>query len=145
MKMVGGAYPTGLGGTTAVGISTTLNGVGDAAIKLREAITGDLPPEKKAELELRYAELDKAIAEARSNIIMAEAQGQSWLQRNWRPLLMLVIITIVANNYILYPYLSIVTDKVRVLDLPDRLWTLMEIGVGGYILGRTAEKIKGTD
>lgn len=38
---------------------------------------------------------------------------------------MLVIITIVANNYILYPYLSIFTDKVRVLDLPDKLWTLM--------------------
>jgi len=55
----------------------------------------------------------------------------------------LVIITIVANNYILYPYLSIFTDKVRVLDLPDRLWQLMEIGVGVYILGRTAEKVKG--
>lgn len=58
---------------------------------------------------------------------------------------MLVIICIVANNYILYPYLSIFTDKVRVLDLPDRLWTLMEIGVGGYILGRTAEKIRGAE
>lgn len=54
-----------------------------------------------------------------------------------------VVIVIVANNYIIYPYLSIFTDKVRVLDLPDRLWQLMEIGVGGYILGRTAEKIKG--
>ena len=31
----------------------------------------------------------------------------------------------------------------RVLDLPDKLWALMEIGVGGYILGRTAEKIRG--
>ncbi|HLE17535.1 MAG TPA: hypothetical protein VI728_04525 [Syntrophales bacterium] len=29
--------------------------------------------------------------------------------------------------------------------LPDRLWTLMEIGVGGYILGRTAEKIRGAE
>jgi predicted MFS family arabinose efflux permease len=58
---------------------------------------------------------------------------------------MLTIIIIVANNYIVYPYLSIFTDKVRVLDLPDKLWALMEIGVGGYILGRTAEKIKGAD
>ncbi len=140
-----GWFSTLLGGTTTAGISATLNGVGDAAIKLREAITGDLPPEKKAELELKLADLDKALTEARSNVIMAEAQGQSWLQRNWRPLLMLVIIIIVANNYILYPYLSIFTDKVRVLDLPDRLWQLMEIGVGGYILGRTAEKIKGAD
>lgn len=134
-----------IGKTTAAGVSATLNGVGDAAIKLREAITGDLPPEKKAELELRYAELDKAITEARSNVIMAEAQGQSWLQRNWRPLLMLVIIVIVANNYILYPYLSIFTNKIKVLDLPDRLWQLMEIGVGGYILGRTIEKVKSAD
>ncbi len=30
--------------------------------------------------------------------------------------------------------------KLMVLDLPDRLWQLMEIGVGGYILGRMAEK-----
>lgn len=134
-----------IGEATATGVSETLNGVGDAAIKIREAITGDLPPEKKAELELRYAELDKAITEARSNVIMAETQGQSWLQRNWRPLLMLVIIVIVANNYIIYPYLSIFTDKVRVLDLPDRLWQLMEIGVGGYILGRTVEKVKSAD
>ena len=141
MGLIGSIF----GEVASTGVSATLNGVGDAAIKLRSAITGDLPPEKKAELELRYAELDKAITEARSNVVMAEAQGQGWLQRNWRPLLMLVIIVIVANNYILYPYLSIFTDKVRVLDLPDRLWQLMEIGVGGYILGRTAEKMKGAD
>jgi len=134
-----------IGSATATGVSETLSGVGDAAIKIREAITGDLPPEKRAELELRYAELEKAITEARSNVVMAEAQGQSWLQRNWRPLLMLVIITIVANNYIVYPYLSIFTDKVKVLDLPDKLWALMEIGVGGYILGRTAEKMRGAE
>ncbi len=140
-----GLFGSIFGEVAGVGVTATLNGVGDAAIKLRSAITGDLPPEKKAELELRYSELDKAITEARSNVIMAEAQGQSWLQRNWRPLLMLVIICIVANNYILYPYLSIFTDKVKVLDLPDRLWQLMEIGVGGYILGRTAEKMKGAD
>lgn len=65
---------------------------------------------------------------------MAEARGQSWPQRNWLPILMLVIILVVANNYSLYPYLSIFTDKVRVLDLPDRLWTLMEIGVWGVYL-----------
>jgi len=64
------------GEVTSTGVCATLNGVGDAAIKLRSAITGDLPPEKKAELELRYAELDKAITEARSNVIMAEARGQ---------------------------------------------------------------------
>lgn len=132
-----------LGTATGSAVSTTLNGVGDAAIKIRQAITGDLPPEKKAELEMKLAELDKAIMTAQSNVIIAEAQGSSWLQRNWRPLLMLVIIIIVANNFILFPYAQIFTDKVKILDLPDKLWTLMEIGVGGYIASRAIEKVSG--
>lgn len=129
------------GEATAAGASGVMNGIGDAAIKIREAITGDLPPEKKAELEIKLAELDKAIMQAQSQVIIAEVQGQSWLQRNWRPLLMMVIILIVANNFLLFPYASIFTDKIKVLDLPDKLWTLMEIGVGGYILARSAEKL----
>jgi hypothetical protein len=26
------------------------------------------------------------------------------------------------------------------LDLPERLWDLMTVGVGGYVVGRTAER-----
>lgn len=133
------------GEATAAGASTALNGVGDAAIKVREAITGEMPTEKKAEIEIRFAELAQAIAQAQGQIVIAEAQGQSWLQRNWRPLLMLTIIIIVANNYILYPYLSMFTDKAQVLNLPSELWSLMQIGIGGYIVGRTVEKIKGAE
>lgn len=121
----------------------TINGIGDAAVKFREAIIGDLPPDKKAELEERYAELEGAIKGAQAKIIIAEAQGKSWIQRNWRPLLMVTIVTIIANNYLLAPYLSIWTDKVKVLELPERLWGLMEIGVGGYIASRGLEKLKG--
>lgn len=80
-----------------------------------------------------------ALASAGKNVL-AEIQGESWLQRNWRPLLMSVITVIVANNYILFPYLSVFTDKVHMLDLPPNLFTLMEIGVGGYMLSRGAEK-----
>ena len=72
---------------------------------------------------------------------MAEAKGESWLQRNWRPILMLTIVAIVANNYLIYPYLSLFTEKAMVLELPERLWNLMTLGVGGYIAGRSAEKI----
>jgi hypothetical protein len=27
------------------------------------------------------------------------------------------------------------------LELPDKLWNLLTIGVGGYVVGRSAEKI----
>jgi hypothetical protein len=81
-----------------------------------------------------------ALIEAQTKTLVAEIQGASWLQRNWRPILMLVIVAIVGNNYILYPYLSLFTDATLVLELPDKLYNLMTVGVGGYVLGRSAEK-----
>lgn len=80
------------------------------------------------------------LVEEQASIIRTEASG-NWIQRSWRPILMLVIITIIANNYLVAPYLiPFFPGHVRVLDLPPELWNLMTIGVGGYIIGRTAEK-----
>jgi hypothetical protein len=98
----------------------------------------------KAELTkvLENADLNKftTLVQAQTAVLVAEVQGKSWLQRNWRPILMLVIVAIVGNNYILYPYLSMFTDKAIVLDLPEKLYNLMTVGVGGYIVGRSTEK-----
>ena len=79
--------------------------------------------------------------ESRERIIVAEATGQSWLQRNWRPILMLSFVAIIVNNYILFPYAGLLDYRIQVLDLPDGAWTLLQIGVGGYIVGRSGEKI----
>lgn len=86
-------------------------------------------------------EYDKKLLDSRTQIVKAEAQGQSWLQRNWRPILMLSIVAIVVNNYLIYPYLSLFWEGAQVLDLPGGLWALMTTGVGGYIVGRSGEKI----
>ncbi len=99
----------------------------------------DAANQLKAEITARQQELNTLELQGAIKIILAEATG-GWLQRNWRPILMLVVIAIVANNYLLFPYLSMFTDKVVVLDLPDKLWTLMTVGVGGYVGGRTIEK-----
>lgn len=124
------------------GVKSALDSVGGLAKSIRTAITG-IDPEKQAEIEKMLVEAEGKARQAQTEIITTEAKGQSWMQRNWRPLLMMIIIIIIANNFIIYPYMNIFTDKVKVLDLPDKLWTLMEIGVGGYILGRTAEKTIG--
>lgn len=78
--------------------------------------------------------------EAAASIIKAEAQGGSWLQRNWRPMLMAIFGIIVANNYIIAPYMAAFGLQSLVLDLPPDMWDLLKIGVGGYIVGRSAEK-----
>ncbi|WP_066018018.1 3TM-type holin [Endozoicomonas atrinae] len=96
---------------------------------------------KMIELEHKVLEYETKVLEAQQAVITAEAQGKSWIQRNWRPILMMVIIAIVANNYVLFPYLSLFTDKVTMLTLPEELFNLLSIGVGGYVLGRSGEKI----
>jgi len=93
------------------------------------------------EFTSKLLEYQAKLAEAQSNIIIAETKGQSWLQRNWRPILMISITAILVNNYILFPYISMFTDKVTMLEFPGGLWTLLTTGVGGYIIGRSGEKI----
>ena len=94
----------------------------------------------KAEIHTAMLAMDAKELEGAVSIILAEAKG-SWLQRNWRPMLMLIIMIIIFNNYVLFPYLSMWTDKVAVLDLPGGLWALLTTGVGGYVVGRSGEKI----
>ncbi|MDO9535086.1 MAG: 3TM-type holin [Bacillota bacterium] len=104
----------------------------DQANKIKAAITEKINEQdhKKVIEEIR----------ASAEIIKTEATG-SWLQKNWRPMLMLTIIAIIFNNYVLFPYLSMFTSKAVILELPGGLWALLNVGVGGYVAGRSAEKI----
>lgn len=76
--------------------------------------------------------------EAQARVVLGEVQGASWLQRNWRPLLMLTVVAIVANIYIIYPNLSLFSVKATILELPESPWRLMEIGKGGGISSAAA-------
>lgn len=97
----------------------------------------------KADIASRQQELIETELKGSIQIILAEAQGGYW-QRNWRPFLMLTVIAIIANNYVLAPYLGLIFGVDMILDLPEGLWTLLVTGVGGYIVGRSGEKIATT-
>jgi len=90
----------------------------------------------QSELTGKLLEYEAKLTDARASIIKAEAKGESWLQRNWRPLLMLTATIIIANNYIVVPLTG-----TPPMELPDTLWTLLQYGVTGYIVARSAEKI----
>ncbi len=104
----------------------------DAAEKAKNEIS--------AELISHAAEMEKAGAD----IVLAEAQSSKSLTSQWRPILMLTITVIIANNYILAPYLAAMFDWSVTLEIPDKLWNLLNIGVGGYVIGRSGEKITRT-
>lgn len=101
----------------------------------------DLATKLKAELITTAMTHEYSLDEKRGDVIITEMKGDSWLQRSWRPIMMLTIVAIVFNNYLLFPYLRLFTDKVVMLALPDELFTLLTVGVGGYIVGRSGEKM----
>ena len=94
-----------------------------------------LPGREKKQLETDILQLliaveEKTITE-QAAAIREEARG-NWLQRSWRPIVMLVFtLIILAGTFLNLPILA---DT-------SRFWDLLEIGLGGYIIGRGSEQL----
>ena len=70
-----------------------------------------------------------------TEVIVAEANG-NWLQRSWRPILMLAFGFIVIYVKFIAPLFGF-----TIPELEEDFWNLLQIGIGGYVVGRSAEKI----
>ena len=79
----------------------------------------------------RTSEIEKAAAE----VVKAEAQGQNWLQRTWRPITMLVFVALIVARWLGWSAPNLTEAEAL------KLWDIVEIGLGGYVIGRTAEKV----
>ena len=110
-------------------VTNLVSAVGDIVNRLT------LPGREKKQLETDILRLLIAVEEKTSSeqaaAIREEARG-NWLQRSWRPIVMLVFTVIVlAGTFLNLPILS---DT-------SRFWDLLEIGLGGYIIGRGSEQL----
>ena len=70
-----------------------------------------------------------------TEIIVTEANG-NWLQRSWRPILMLCFGFIVMYVKFIAPLFQL-----PIPPLENEFWNLLQLGIGGYVVGRSAEKI----
>lgn len=72
--------------------------------------------------------------EAQASIIVAESKG-GILQRNWRPMLMITFAGLIVAHWFGY----------TAPDIPESvqnsLLNIVLVGMGGYIVGRSGEKI----
>ena len=77
-----------------------------------------------------YLKQSAALTKSASDVIVAEASSDSWLAASWRPIMMLSFLGLVY------------ADSFGVLPSPlaPEAWTLLQIGLGGYVGGRTIEK-----
>ena len=75
------------------------------------------------------------VIKAQADIINAEASG-NWLQRSWRPILMLSFGFIIIYTKFVAPAFSLPNT-----ELESDFWELLRLGVGGYVVGRSVEKV----
>lgn len=88
---------------------------------------------EKKELETKMTQVVYSYAgeltRQQAEIVMKETQG-NWLQRSWRPLVMLAFAGVVLlGTMVDIPY----------LENDSKFWNLIEIGLGGFVVGRSIE------
>ena len=98
--------------------------------------------QKMFELQLgmyeKFLDYETRLTEAQSKIIVAEASSDSWIAKNWRPITMLIFVGLVVCRWFGFSAPNVTPE------IESQLWTLIQIGLGGYIGGRSIEKIAET-
>ena len=75
---------------------------------------------------------------AKANIVNSEAKSEHVLTATWRPAVMLTFTALVVARYF-----GVAPEGMTPAD-HENLWTLLQIGLGGYVVGRSGEKIAKT-
>ena len=83
------------------------------------------------EMHSKVIDYETKLLASQSSIIIAEASGQSWMQRSWRPITMLTFLGLVVCDS--FGWLA--------SPLAAEAWVLLQIGLGGYVTGRSVEKV----
>ena len=99
-------------------------------------IASNLFPDPKDEIKRQEVagQVQQALVDSASSIIVAEAQGESWLQRNWRPVTMITFVGLVVAKWLGYTAPG-VTEAIEL-----KLLDIIQVGLGGYVVGRSVEK-----
>ena len=103
----------------------------------------DLQEKLKAQLQTQLLQSNTQELQAAAKIIEAEAKA-GWFASSWRPLLMYVLIFILVWNYVIGPVIKVFTGAIISFELPGDVWTLLNVGLGGYVVGRSAESVART-
>lgn len=128
------------------GFGQLLGGIGQFAKDIRQAITGELAPEKKAEIEMKLLEIEFSSAKAQAEINLAEARHASVFVAGWRPAIGWVCALGLAWQFLVNPILIWLVSAAGMDVSPPLLQTgelytlvLALLGLGGM---RTYEKLQ---
>ncbi len=118
--------------------------------KILDAFVADLELRRKLKAELEGSLLTHlgASLELQQGIVLAEVKSEHWLTRSWRPMLMVVLMGFLILVGFALPLADLIFGYAvpfnpRWQSLPEGFWDFLSIGVGGYVGGRSLEKISG--
>lgn len=98
----------------------------------------DLREKLKAEIQsnilVKEYDLITKELEAKANIITTEAKSESWITRNWRPITMLTFMALIVADWLGF------TAPNLTPELKAKVFDIIQIGIGGYVVGRSVEK-----
>lgn len=97
-------------------------------------------------VKLKALDIDGQQIAAQQQILKAELEG-SWLQRNWRPIAMLVFVFLVFFQLFIIPVSNAIWGTGTLVfneTVTVKIIGLIQIAIGGYIAGRSTEKAVST-
>lgn len=127
-----------------LGIDDAVSAVADIGGKLIDRLWPDPAQAQAAKLkllemtqngELKELAAQTDIIKAGADIVKTEAQSQSWLARNWRPIVMLTFTGLIVARW--FGWTAPGLSQAEAIEI----WGLVKIGMGGYVIGRSGEKI----
>jgi hypothetical protein len=121
-----------------------IGGLLDAGLKVLDKVLPDPQAKIQAQLELmrlqqagefKAIEADLQLAVSKADIIKTEAASSHWLAANWRPVLMLTFGGLIVARWFGWAAPNLSEQEYL------KLWDIVELGLGGYVIGRSVEKI----
>jgi|WetSurMetagenome_2_1015567.scaffolds.fasta_scaffold113560_3 hypothetical protein len=123
-----------------------VSGIGETAIKIRQAITG-IDPAKQTELNSLLANLESQANNAQVELNKTESNSNSLFKSSWRPFIGWSCGFSFAYNFLMLPLLNglFALLKVSVILSPLDMTVMLPVLLGMLGLGsmRTYEKYKG--
>jgi len=105
-----------------------------SALDLGKTVIDKIWPDA-GESERNKVQLILTMFQAQAQIVIAEASSGSWLTRSWRPITMLIFVGLITARW--FGYSATNLSPAEYLEL----WGIVKLGLGGYVIGRSAEKI----
>jgi hypothetical protein len=105
-----------------------------AAIDAGKTILDKIWPDA-GEMERSKVQMALAIYAGQAEIVKAEAQSDHWLAACWRPILMLTFGGLIVARWLGWSAPNITEAEVL------KLWDIVQLGLGGYVIGRSVEKV----